>query len=229
MTATFKTKQKGNMFLRMHPVERILLSVTASLITFVFIRNSHLKWELMAATLWDTFTFSFILTSWIVFFTRPVAEIIQQANKDDGSRLFVMVSIIISSFAGMLTVLLLMISKDTSPGMEGITIAISISGMLLSWMMVHTIFTFHYAHLYYGADRDDTPGKPALDFPGETKPDYIDFAYFSFVVGMTFQVSDVEIHSRTIRRTALAHSLLAFALNTFVVALTINLIAGLKN
>ena len=93
---------------------------------------------------------------------------------------------------------------------------------------MHTIFTFHYAHLYYFKNMDDTTeGKP-LDFPGKTKPDYLDFAYFSFVIGMTFQVSDIEIPSRTIRRTVLAHSLLSFALNTFVVALTINLIAGLR-
>ena len=92
-----------------------------------------------------------------------------------------------------------------------------------------TIFTFHYAHLYYFKDKDDTVDGNALEFPKEDKPDYPDFAYFAFVIGMTFQVSDVEINSRIIRRTALAHGLLAFALNTFVVALTINLIAGLKN
>ncbi|MCW3093350.1 MAG: putative rane protein [Ferruginibacter sp.] len=212
----------------MHPVERILLSVGMSVISFLFIRNSHLNWELTVTVLWDAFAFSFILTSWVVFFTRPVAKIIQQANKDDGSRGFVMISIIVSSFASMFTVLLIMISKDTSPDMEVITVLLSITGMILSWTMVHTIFTFHYAHLYYDEGRDDTPGKPALDFPGENNPDYLDFAYFAFVIGTTFQVSDVEIHSKTTRRTVLAHGLLAFALNTFVVALTINLIAGLK-
>jgi uncharacterized membrane protein len=139
-----------------------------------------------------------------------------------------MVSILVSSFASMFTVLLIMISKDQSSDWELITVFLSITGMMLSWVMVHTIFTFHYAHLYYDESRDDTPEGAALDFPNEKKPDYIDFAYFAFVIGMTFQVSDVEISSRKIRRTALAHSLLAFALNTFVVALTINLIAGLK-
>ena len=97
---------------------------------------------------------------------------------------------------------------------------------MTSWVMLHTIFTLHYAHLYYSKIKDN-PTVSGLDFPEEKKPDYIDFAYFSFIIGMTFQVSDVQINSRIIRRTALAHSLLAFALNTFVVALTINLIAGL--
>ncbi|HYM93050.1 MAG TPA: DUF1345 domain-containing protein [Chitinophagaceae bacterium] len=70
-----------------------------------------------------------------------------------------------------------------------------------------------------------------MDFPkkGQEKPDYLDFVYFSFVIGMTFQVSDVAITSRIIRRVALLHGLLAFCINTFVVALTINLIAGFKH
>ncbi|MEO7765774.1 MAG: DUF1345 domain-containing protein [Ferruginibacter sp.] len=228
MIASSQDKTKRNLFLRMHPLGRILLSIGSSAITFLFIRNSHLTWELTATALWDAFAFFFILTSWIVFFTRPVKDIIRLANKEDGSRLYVMISIVISSFASMLNVLLIIISKNTNQGMELTTVGLTITGMILSWVMVHTIFTFHYAHLYYGEEKDDTPGNQPLDFPGEQDPDYLDFAYFAFVIGMTFQVSDVEIRSQRIRKTALAHGLLAFALNTFVVALTINLIAGLK-
>lgn len=138
-----------------------------------------------------------------------------------------MSSIIISAFASMFTVLLLMLSMGKSPGQEIVSVILSITGMILSWAMVHTIFTFHYAHIYYDEGMD-FPKLKALAFPGEEAPDYIDFAYFSFVIGTTFQVSDVEINSRKIRRTVLAHGLLSFALNTFVVALTINLIAGLS-
>jgi len=228
MTPSSPSGKSGNIFLRMHPLQRILLSLGMSLLVFIFLRSSILSWQLTAIILWNVFSCSFILTSWIVFFSRPVAEIVKQANKEDGSRLFVMISIILSSFASMFTVLLLMISKADTPGKEVITQILSITGMILSWVMVHTIFTFHYAHIYYDDRRNYGKGDKALDFPGEARPDYVDFAYFSFVIGMTFQVSDVEIYSRKIRRTALAHALLAFALNTFVVALTINLIAGLK-
>ena len=227
MTTTSQNKQAGNIFLRMHPLHRILLSIALSVITFLFIRNSHLNWILNVTVVWDAFSFSFILTSWIVLLTRPVNEIIKQANKEDGSRLFVMSSIIISAFASMFTVLLLMLSMGKSPGQEIVSVILSITGMILSWAMVHTIFTFHYAHIYYDEGMD-FPKLKALAFPGEEAPDYIDFAYFSFVIGTTFQVSDVEINSRKIRRTVLAHGLLSFALNTFVVALTINLIAGLS-
>jgi uncharacterized membrane protein len=221
-------KKSGNIFVRMHPLQRILLSLGVALISFFATRNLHLNTVLTVTILWDAFALSFIGSSWIVFFIRPVEDIIKQANKEDGSKLFVMISILITSFASMFAVLLLILSKEQSPDRVVLTVILSVIGMMLSWIMVHTIFTFHYAHLYYFNGLDDTPDNEALDFPATAKPDYLDFAYFSFVIGMTFQVSDVTINSRLLRRTTLAHAILSFALNTFVVALTINLIAGLR-
>lgn len=211
----------------MHPLQRILLSLTIAAITFFFVRKSGMNGILMIALLWNAFAISFIITSWTVMFTRSVEDIAKQANKEDGSRLFVLVSVLVTSFASMFTVLLLMLS-DQYNNSKVFTIALSIIGIITTWAMVHTIFTFHYAHLYYSKTKKDSGDNDPLEFPGKQKPDYLDFAYFSFVIGMTFQVSDVTINSRLIRRTVLAHSLLAFALNTFVVALTINMVAGLK-
>lgn len=213
----------------MHPLQRILLSLAVSLLVYLATRNVHLNPVLTITMLWDTFAFAFISTSWIVFYTRPVADIISQANKEDGSKLFVLFSTIVTSFASMFAVMLLVLSREQQPDRVALAVILAIAGMMLSWVMVHTIFTFHYAHLYYFKAIDDTPNGEALDFPATTKPDYLDFAYFSFIIGMTFQVSDVNINSRLVRRTALAHALLSFALNTFVVALTINLIAGLRS
>ena len=109
-------------------------------------------------------------------------------------------------------------------------ISLIIATIVLSWTFIHTIFALHYAHDYYssGGSRAAKTTNKGLAFPGPTAPTYMDFAYFSFTIGMTFQVSDVEISSRRIRHQVLVHSLLAFALNTFVVALAINVIAGLK-
>jgi uncharacterized membrane protein len=219
-------KSSGNIFLRMHPLQRIVISLVMAIIVFLLTRGYDLNWKLTATLLWNIFAITFLVTSWIIFFTRPVPDIIKQANKDDGSKVFVMTSIVLTSCASLLTVLLLVISGNQDNNI--FVILLSVTGMLVSWAIVHTIFTFHYAHLYYQKQKDDTAVKEALNFPNEKKPDYLDFAYFSFVIGMTFQVSDVEILSRRLRRTALVHGLLSFALNTFVVALTINLIAGLK-
>ena len=228
MSQSARNKKTSNIFLRMHPLQRILLSFATTLIVFLFIRQYHFDTVLLLTVLWDTFAITFISCSWIVFFTRPSSDIAKLANKEDGSRPFVLISIVVSSFASMFTVLLFMLSKEQEPGREVISVILSITGMVVSWIMVHTIFTFHYAHLYYSNTTAADPVEAPLDFPSEKTPDYLDFAYFSFVIGMTFQVSDVSISSRVTRRTALGHALLAFALNTFVVALTINLIAGLK-
>jgi uncharacterized membrane protein len=98
--------------------------------------------------------------------------------------------------------------------------------ILLSWVFAHTTFAMHYAHNYYA---DLTAKRPAgVAFPGgEREPDYWDFLYFSFVVGMTCQVSDVQVASQPWRRLVLAHGIIAFMFNTVVLALSINLLAGL--
>lgn len=220
--------RSGNIFLRMHPVVRIVVSflTAAAVAVFLAIRGKGFGSVLCITTVWDVFAFTLILMSWIVFFKRKHTEIYRIANEEDGSRVFVLLIVLIATVASMVAVFLLMTSTSEKNTHQILALPVSIAGMILSWTMIHTIFTFHYAHMYYGGrGKEKATG---LDFPNEKKPDYLDFAYFSFVIGMTFQVSDVVISSTKIRRTVLSHSLLAFVLNTFVVALTINQIAGLK-
>jgi len=95
--------------------------------------------------------------------------------------------------------------------------------VVTAWAMTHTAYTLRYAHLYY---RDDGDGEGGLVFPGDTKPTYLDFAYFAFTLGMCFQTSDVAITSRPIRRTVLAHAALSFAYNTAILATAVSLVAG---
>ena len=93
-----------------------------------------------------------------------------------------------------------------------------------SWLTIHMVFAFRYAHRYYQSLGDvDGPG---LQFPGGDDPDYFDFLYYSYVVGMTSQVSDVQVCSRAMRRLTLVHGVLAFAFNMAVLALSINVVAG---
>lgn len=226
--AAIGKKQKGNIFLSMHPVQRLVISIIPAVIIYVLLSGKELNILVKIMIAWAVFELAYIITSWIVFFTKDPGQIREEAQKEDGSRTYVLILILITSFFSVFTVLLLMLSQDTKQTPHIIYIPVAVSGMLLSWIMVHTIFGFHYAHLYYGNDiNDSSTHAGGLEFPEEKKPDYIDFAYFSFVIGMTFQVSDVDITSRIIRRMVLLHGLLSFGLNTFVVALTINLIAGL--
>ena len=99
--------------------------------------------------------------------------------------------------------------------------------VVLGWMQIHTEFCLRYAHLYYRDSDRDKESDRGLTFPGGEEPNYMDFAYFSFVVGMTFQVSDVQVTARAIRRAVLGHGLVSFAYNTAILALVVNIVSGL--
>jgi uncharacterized membrane protein len=103
-------------------------------------------------------------------------------------------------------------------GMYG---TLAIITIVLSWAFTHTIFALHYAHDYYGGAR-----KGGLRFPEDNQPDYWDFIYFAFVIGMTFQVSDVAVTQKAIRRMVVGHGVLSFFFATAVVAMAVNIAAG---
>lgn len=223
-------KKPGNVLFRMMPIHRFIISIILAGIVYLSILSVDLEVMIKMMISWSVFAFSYIITSWIIFFGQKPEQIRALSKREDGSRLYVFSLIIVSSFASLLMVLLLMLSQNTKATPQTVFIPVAIGGILFSWIMVHTIFGFHYAHLYYGDDTNDsTKHAGGLEFPGDKKPDYLDFAYFSFVVGMTFQVSDVAVTSKSIRQLVLLHGLLSFGLNTFVVALTINLVAGVLN
>jgi uncharacterized membrane protein len=175
---------------------------------------------------WDIFCLILITLHWYMFFHTSVAETHLKAKMQDETRGEIFAIVLVSTFAGLLAVILLLINKDIEP----LDLVVAIMGMFLSWFLVHTTFSMRYAHLYYGDNKKGFSDKKGagLEFPGNDEPDFIDFAYFSFVLGMTFQVSDVEISDRKIRRLSLLHSLIAFVFNTVIVALTINALAGLS-
>jgi uncharacterized membrane protein len=99
--------------------------------------------------------------------------------------------------------------------------------LLLSWLVMQVIFALRYAHEYYTISDGSTAADGGLDFPHEPEPDYFDFLYFGLVLGMTFQVSDVDITSRKLRRLATLQGFVSFLFNTVILALTVNLMAGL--
>ena len=222
-------KKSNNIFTKTDPINRVFISSVLALIAFIFSRNHHFDAIIVAMILWDVFALTYIIISWVVFFTSTTEHITKKARTNDGGKLFVFFIVIFASFVSMITVSILVISIDSLGMEEVVFLPIIIGGILLSWTLVHTTFCFHYAHMYYDNEEGTNNNAEGLIFPREKHPDYIDFAYFSFIIGMTFQVSDIEVSARKIRRVALLHGLLSFVLNTFVVALSINLLAGLKN
>lgn len=154
------------------------------------------------------------------------------ADKEDSSGAFIFVFIVMAAFISLFAIIILLQSVPTE-SKRGLSlhIILAITSVSCSWMLIHTLFILRYAHLYYKADDRSTDAgrynNRGLDFPNEREPDYLDFAYFSFVLGMTFQVSDVQITSKNIRRLALLHSLISFVYNTVIVALSINILSGI--
>ena len=227
---SYKTAIKKKFsLLRLSPLHRMFISLLAAGIAFLSIHKLASP-LIEALSIWLVFEFVYLIMGWVLLFTRPISEIRRYARMDDGSKLFVFIMILLTSFASIITVLILMISKAGDNSEHNLFLSVSIGGIFMSWFMVHTLYTFHYAHMYYD-DLPDDNSKDAegLEFPQKEAPDYIDFAYFSFVIGCTFQVSDVQISSRRIRHVVLVHQMISFFMNTFVVALTINLIAGLMH
>jgi uncharacterized membrane protein len=146
----------------------------------------------------------------------------RHAAEQDEGRLTMLVLTVASALASLAAIFA---QLGGSAGTTGTrppgNVALAAFTILLSWAFIHTIFALHYAHEFY----DETDGG-GLAFPGDQEPDYWDFVYFSFVIGMTSQVSDVAITSKLIRRTAAAHGIVSFVFNVALLALTINLAAS---
>ena len=126
--------------------------------------------------------------------------------------------VIIMEFSGI---------RDLPAQQRGWHVALVGYTLVMSWLMTHVTFGFRYAHEYYSISPGAEHHDGGLEFPGETRPDYLDFMYFTLILGMTFQVSDVQITSRKFRRMATLQGLIGFAFNTVILALTVNLVAGL--
>jgi uncharacterized membrane protein len=139
------------------------------------------------------------------------------ATQDDG-RFLVLALTSIAAFASLAAI----VFELAAPHRGAIQLALAVTTILMSWIAIHTTFALHYAHEYY---RGETAG--GLAFPGgRDDPDYWDFVYFSFVIGMTAQVSDVGITDRMIRRTATAHGITSFKFNTALLARRVNIAAS---
>ena len=143
----------------------------------------------------------------------------QHAAEQDEGRFTMLVLTVTSALASLATIFAHL--GGAAGNRPPANVALAAFTILLSWAFIHTIFALHYAHEFY----DETDGG-GLAFPGDREPDYWDFVYFSFVIGMTSQVSDVAITSKLIRRTAAAHGIVSFVFNAALLALTINLAAS---
>lgn len=169
----------------------------------------------------DAAALFFLVAILRLFATADTAAIRARARQqDEGYWGFLLSSATVSAVA----LVALAMELHAANGRGVFEIVLAAASLLLAWFFINTIFALHYAHEFYGDHGNRGAG---LEFPGGLKePDYWDFIYFAFVIGMTFQVSDVQISDRRIRRVVLAHALITFFFNVIIIALSVNVVAG---
>ena len=181
-----------------------------------------LPWQATVLSGWDAAALVMVLSLWVVLPALDGTMTEAAASREDMSRANGDLIVLAASVVSLVGVILTLIAvKHTSGALKATMTSIAVLTVVISWVTVHTVFTLRYAHLYY------TDPNGGVDFPDEDHPDYLDFAYLAFTVGMTFQVSDTNISSRAIRRTITRHALLGYVFGTVIIGVTINVVAGL--
>ena|ERR1700744_2497770 len=210
-------------------VNRLIIGVAFALLMEFILQGIKLERLTRVMLGWDCYCICVLTIIFITWSTMQPQQIRILAKRQDSSRGIVFLLVVGACLTSLVAVLDLLGHKKAWLQPRWVEASIYITGVFLSWIILHTIFTFKYAHDYYG-DHPNDPNRPAggLQIPGDLLPDYVDFAYFSFVIGMTFQVSDIAITSHNIRKWALFQGLLSFLFNTVIVALTINEVVNLQ-
>jgi uncharacterized membrane protein len=214
-----------------HP--RLLAGLAVGLaVYFALLLFTDMSWRLRFITAWDIGT-SVALIALYIGLRGATAEAMQHnAQRQDARKWAVLIISLVAATASLVVIASEMPLVKHAAGMEqAIRVVFVIFTVVLSWAFIHTVFAVHYAHDYYMDVDLSKPARgtaaPRLVFPGRLLPNYGDFLYFSFTVGMTFQVSDVAVADPEMRRVVLAHGATSFFYSTGILALAINLVAGL--
>jgi uncharacterized membrane protein len=210
---------------RIRARQRLLLSAVLGLGVALAIPGP-LPSAMRAAIGWDTAIAMFLLLILVMAGRATPASMRARAELEDQTRWAILALMAGAAFFSMFAVLGVLHEAHGAGGRVSVELAV-FAGLtiLLSWSFAHMIFAVHYAHEFYSAPERNPPG---LLFPDKcADPDYWDFLYFSFVIGMTSQVSDVQVATQPWRRLVLAHGIMSFLFNTVILALSINLMAGL--
>lgn len=178
---------------------------------------------------WDAYAVCVLGLAWTRILTAQPRVVTRLARLTHTNRMLIFVFVLAAACTSLAAVAFLLSSAKGLPKeMFAKHVIAAVGTVIISWLLVHTIFTLHYAYLFYMKVKAEEKGH-GLQFPegDQFEPDYQDFAYFSFIIGMTSQVSDVQIASQQIRRWALVHGMVSFGFNAAILALSINILSGL--
>jgi uncharacterized membrane protein len=204
------------------------MSAALGVITFVWLTPWRIEWPVRAIAGWDAASLALLAFAWTIILRADATETRRRAGADDPGRHMVFVIALVASLISLFAAAIVL---RTLKGAEvPIWTVITLAAVALSWAVTHTAYTLRYAHLHYRSSRNhDTNSDGGLQFSGTEDPSDIDFAYFSFTIGMCFQVSDVVVTTTGMRRAVLLHAVLSFVYNTTILALALNVVVGLMS
>jgi uncharacterized membrane protein len=203
---------------------RVFLAL--AIVVVVWLITSGLADRTRVIVAWDSGVVSFLLLTLHLFLTRDPKQMPALAEaQQDGQWTIFWVTFLVSVVSFFAVTTGLADLKDLTGAQRTLRVVFVAATLILSWLLTHVVFAVRYAYEWY--ESDGTSLRKGLEFPRDDQPDYMDFLYFSLVLGMTFQVSDVQITARRLRRLATLHGLVSFLYNTVIIALTVNIAAGL--
>jgi uncharacterized membrane protein len=177
---------------------------------------------------WNLGVAVYLALTWRLFLTASGAEVRRRAGQEDETPwglLGLVIAAIIASLVGI--ILAMMAAKHDAPYVQTLVAGLAMLTLVMSWIMLQTIFVLHYAHRHFGDIDADGQINGGFRFPGEPAETYLDFVYLSFCIGATFQVSDTNVERAKLRNLITAHGAVAYLYNTMILALGINILSGL--
>ncbi len=201
-------------------IKRLVRATVVGLVALA-VAVAFSPWQLDLLVFWDATAATYLLAVWREIGGLDSPKTAAAATREDNTRTMTRSLLVVASTVSLAGVGVALAKATQKGGRTEIVISVfAVVTIVLSWAVVHTAYVLRYAHLYY------RPPVGGIDFNGDDEPDYLDFAYLSFTLGMTYQVSDTDIVDHTIRRTVLAHTLLSYLFGTVIIAAAINIVAG---
>lgn len=211
---------------RLGAKQRLAAALAVALAAYAAVPDS-VSWHTRLVASWDCGTLVYLGLAWTIIGRADAESTRAHALAQDTSGYVIFLLVLAAACASTVAIGFVVATiKGLAFWPKAWHLALTIAALLSSWLVIQTVFGFHYARRYYRDEQRQPPRSGGLAFPGGADPDYMDFAYYSFVVGMTSQVSDVQVISPIMRRMTLVHGVLAFIFNIAVLALSINTIAS---
>jgi uncharacterized membrane protein len=198
---------------------KLSASAAVGVVVFVLLPSDWLgATRLLIA--WNVAVALYLVTAWYIIARFELSRMRRRAETEDEGAALILVLTVAAAAASLGAIFVDLAAVRQAKSASGWYVGLALSTVVLSWTFIHVIYAFHYAHDYYGGlDKH----KGGLEFPRDDRPEYWDFVYFSFVIGMTFQVSDVQVTSKALRRVVIGHGAVSFFYNVAVLALMVNI------